>query len=227
MSAHGGPDEVTSGLVLALDAADIKSYPRTGTVWYDRSGNGYNGTLVNGVGYSNGGMVFDGVDDYISLGTSANLKFTTNFTVALWIKFNSLNGIQTIISNNETGGYGIIANLNGTRLETWYYISGNYYKAGEEMVNYNTSSWFNVVATYDNSNIRFYRNGNLIQTVPITGSVTTTSEPLIVGSNPRSGGTLFSDYLNGLISVVQIYNRALTQEEVLQNYNANKSRFGL
>ena len=70
MSLSHLPKIVTNGLVLCLDASDIKSYPKSGTTWFDRSGNGNNGTLVNGVGYSsgNGGVLaFDGVDDYVEI----------------------------------------------------------------------------------------------------------------------------------------------------------------
>jgi hypothetical protein len=66
---------VTSGLVLALDAADKNSYPGSGTTWTDLSGNGNNGTLVNGPTFSsaNGGsIVFDGVDDYVTCGTNSS-----------------------------------------------------------------------------------------------------------------------------------------------------------
>lgn len=67
MGAYSGPNITTEGLVLHLDAANLNSYTGTGTTWFDLSGNGNDGTLVNGVGYfedNQGSMVFDGVDDY-------------------------------------------------------------------------------------------------------------------------------------------------------------------
>ena len=70
MAYSNGPKIVTDGLVLCLDAANSKSYPGTGTAWNDLSGNGNNGTLINGVGYnSNNGvsLVFDGVNDYANI----------------------------------------------------------------------------------------------------------------------------------------------------------------
>ena len=69
MSNNYGPKIVTDGLVLCLDAADQNSYPGSGNTWYDLSGNGNNGTLVNGVGYNSGNLgslVFGGVDDYVN-----------------------------------------------------------------------------------------------------------------------------------------------------------------
>ena len=72
MSLSHSPKIVTNGLVLCLDAADQKSYPGTGTTWFDRSGNGNNGTLIGGVGYNStnaGIIVFDGINDNVSFST--------------------------------------------------------------------------------------------------------------------------------------------------------------
>ena len=224
------PPIITNGLFVNLDGGFTPSFPKGGTAWYDVSGNGNNGALINGPVYSpmdGGAIIFDGSDDYCNLGTSSSLKFTSNFTIDVWLKFNTLSGIRTIVSNNETGGYGIIANLASTRLETWFYINGVYIKAGEDMSNYNTVMWFNITASFDGSNVNFYRNGNLMQNIPVVGTVSITAEPLIVGANPQVGGTSFIDFFNGQIAVFSMYNRALASSEVLQNFNAQKSRFGL
>ena len=218
------------GIVLNLDAGNPLSYPGTGTIWTDLSGNNNNGTLVNNPTFdpANGGsIVFDGTNDYVNCGNASNLKFTNNFTINMWLKFNSLLGIQAIISNNENGGYGIFANSGSNRLETLYWINGSYRKAGEDMANYNTSSWFNISVTFNGSNVLFYRNGNLIQSVSATGTVSTTNEPLIIGANPQVNGTSFVDFFNGKISQAQAYNKVLTPTEVLTNYNAIKGRYGL
>jgi hypothetical protein len=92
MSAIGGPATVTSGLVLELDAGNIKSYPTTGTTWFDKSGNARNGTLTNGPTFNTGSLgsiVFDGVDDYVSLGTFNGLG-STNRTISVWFRITSL-----------------------------------------------------------------------------------------------------------------------------------------
>jgi hypothetical protein len=126
------------------------------------------------------------------------------------------------------GGYGIISQLTpSSRVQTYYYINGVYYNVGEQISNYNTNSWYNIVSTFNGSTISYYRNSVLIQSTNIVGSVTTTSEPLTIGANPESLGSTFSDFFNGKIAQTQIYNRALSSQEVLQNYNATKKRFGL
>ena len=97
-----GPKIVRSGLVLTLDAADRKSYAGSGTAWNDLSGNSINGTLTNGPTFSsvNGGsIVFDGIDDFISLGTPSALKFASgSFTVDMWFKTNNAVSPQMLIS---------------------------------------------------------------------------------------------------------------------------------
>jgi surface protein len=215
--------------VLVLDAGNPLSYPGTGTTWTDLSGNNNNGTLINGPTFdsANGGsIVFNGVSQYVNCGNASNLKFTNNFTINVWVKFNSLLGPQAIISNNENGGYGILANSASSRLETFYWINGSYRKAGEDMVNYNTSSWFNISVTFNGSNVLFYRNGNLIQSVSAIGTVSTNNLPLLIGANPNISGN-YEDFFNGKISQVQTYNKVLTPTELLANFNATKGRYGL
>jgi surface protein len=215
--------------VLVLDAGNSASYPGTGITWTDLSGNNNNGTLVNGPTFDsgNGGsIVFDGINQYVNCGNASNLKFTNNFTINVWVKFNSLLGPQSIISNNENGGYGILANSASSRLETFYWINGSYRKAGEDMVNYNTSSWFNISVTFNGSNVLFYRNGNLIQSVSAIGTVSTTNLPLLIGGNPTTSGN-YEDFFNGKISQAQAYNKVLTPTEVLANFDATKGRYGL
>jgi hypothetical protein len=91
MGAFAGPDGVESSLVLALDAANPKSYPGSGTTWTDLSGNGNNGTLVNGVGYvgTNGGALsFDGSNDYVEFGGTARYftsYITQQITIETWV----------------------------------------------------------------------------------------------------------------------------------------------
>ena len=87
------PRIVTSGLVLALDAADRNSYPRTGTTWTDLSGNGYNGTLTNSPTFSNsngGSIIFDGTNDYTSTSLDLSLNNTNSVSISMWIKTGNL-----------------------------------------------------------------------------------------------------------------------------------------
>jgi len=107
---NNGPKIVTSGLVLALDAGNTKSYPGSGTVWTDLSGNGNTGTLTNGPTFnsSNGGsIVFDGVDDFVNIpyNTYWNTNVfgtATNFTLECWHKPNVFRNWDTVIEKSES-----------------------------------------------------------------------------------------------------------------------------
>jgi len=216
--------------VFCVDASNPQSILSGQTTWSDLSGSGNNGALTNGPTYVSSGVSssiqFDGVDDYVNLGSSSTLKFTNSyFTINVWFKFNTTSNAQTIISNNETGGYGIISNFsNSGKIETFYYISGDYVRIGESLSNYNTSSWYCITTTYDGTSLKYYRNSQLIEEQLVTGFVSSTSYPLIIGANP---GPAYVDFFNGQISNIQIYNRGLSSTEVQQNFNALRGRFGI
>ena len=92
MSVKGGPATVLSGLVLELDAGNIKSYQSGSTTWFDKSGNANNGTLINGPLFSTdggGSIVFDGADDYVNFGNSSVFNMSSEVTLLHWLKFNS------------------------------------------------------------------------------------------------------------------------------------------
>jgi hypothetical protein len=98
---------ITSGLVLNLDAGNTASYPGSGTVWTDLSGNGYNGTLTNGPIYSssNGGtIVFDGTNDVASFGNILNIGLSS-WTMSCWVKFNYVSGLAGIMGKTSYRAY--------------------------------------------------------------------------------------------------------------------------
>jgi hypothetical protein len=230
---------VTDGLVLALNAADPNSYPGSGTTWRDMSGNGNNGTLTNGPTFNsgNGGsIVFDGADDYIALGTPNSLNLLGTITINSWVKitaFSTVGNIGTIYEkgydNNNDQIFFRFRNNAGTQV-----IDVGTYK-GSNNTNYlttytigssiTTGTWNNIVGQYDGTNWNIYLNSVLVSsTLQNQGPLTSTS-PSSIGAAFISSG--YARFLNGNIANLQIYNRALSSTEVLQNYNAQKSRFGL
>jgi hypothetical protein len=242
MSAHGNPDIVTDGLVLCLDAADIKSYPKSGTTWNDRSGNGNNGTLVNGVGYSNGAMVFDGVNDYVDLSDKCD-TIRTALTIDVWVKFNSLpintDTRKPIVSKYDASAgkrqYSLILGYNATN--NWDKASWNIqqnstsYSSSTDLISNQSiiiNRWYNIVGTFSGGNfIKLYINGEfdnqIITNVP--SSFADTDTDLTIGTfYVNNIPTIFID---GSIPSTKIYNKALSPAEILQNYNATKSRFNL
>jgi hypothetical protein len=238
MAANLGPRIVKSGLLLELDAADINSYVGSGTSWKDLSGNGYNGTLTNGPTFSgtNGGnIVFNGVNQYVDVANTSALDFTnTSGTISVWCKYSTVNsGGAYMLSKtmDATGGWGVtIANTGVPYFEIKNNASGATacYRFANKA--YNDGTWHNIVSVFTTSTT-VVANNTINMYVDGTLSNAALNQILVYGGN--TAGTIqlsrrtLGDYYNGNISNVQIYNRALTAAEVLQNYNAVKARFGV
>ena len=223
-----GPRTVTNGLVLALDAADKNSYIGSGTSWRDLSGNNYTSTLTNGPTFSNsngGSILFDGTNDYV---VSSN--FTPNFstkTLSGWVKLSSVSqqggGVVTLQSTDGLVFDSIVYNETG---QGWGFGSNGFSRTNWSGVSEtSTSVWVNITATYENSNYRMYRNGILIYTLTSFGALNFNFNSNVQLAYRHLGGG--SAFLAGNIANTFVYNRALTATEVLQNYNATKTRFGL
>ena len=215
---------VTSNLILNLDPAWYTSYPGTGTAWNDISGNNSNFTLINGVGFSTigqGSLSFDGADD-ISTGNVSNINSTAGQynTVTFWMYWAGNSGGFPF----ELGGYRL-----WTPGTNFGFNTGNgdiYGIDGTPLIN----TWVHVTAVFYNGaytgNNKLYINGvlqTLTQRLGSASSGTATAGVAIGGY----GGAYTSYPFQGKIGPFQIYNRALTADEIFQNYNAQKARFGL
>ena len=233
MSGISGPKIITSGCVLSLDAAERLSYPRTGTTWKDLSGNNNNGTLTNGPTFSganSGCIVFDGVDDSVE-NTSPNLGITGNASVTLscWFYFTGGSSFYALLSYGDgpsaldtfalttDTGYSVSFSFNG----------GNYAVSNQNVIT--TNAWYNLVGTKTpgaiNTTTKLYLNGSEISIVFATaGTPNVVSRVIRVG---RWINDSYGYYFQGRVSNCLIYNRALSATEILNNYNAVKSRFGL
>jgi hypothetical protein len=232
---YGTPPIVTNGLVLNLDCGNRLSYPTSGTTWTDLSGNNNNGTLTNGPTFNPnnlGSIVFDGVDDYNLISNTNLLTFGNNpFSISFWMKpTNFSTGYRTILSNyndynsnyisyfycaifNDGAGF----NRELTILDSTGNLSNTIPK-----VSLTDNEWVNIVITRVGNTITIYKN-----TLPTVGSGTVNLNFSGIRSTKIFGGVSAVNSVQGNISVFQIYNRNLSQLEVIQNYNALKSRFGL
>jgi hypothetical protein len=227
MSLSHSPSIITNGLSLCLDAANSKSYPGSGTTWTDLSGNGNTGTLVNGVGYNSsnlGSLVFDGVDDYVNLGTTLTNGFI-NITVSAWFYAVADTGRQDIVTKYPFGNGWILYYSNTTnKFGVDGRESGDAYFSNVTTNTYAVNNWYNIVFTKNTTNWRLYVN-SLLDCNNTNGNGATSFNNagiLAIGSLPVN-----SDYAKGNISQVSIYNRALTAAEVQQNFNALRSRFSI
>jgi hypothetical protein len=223
MAFFRGPNVVTNGLVLALDAANPKSYVSGSTTWRDLSGNNYSGSLVNGPTFSsnNGGcIVFDGVNDHVSV---SSLNLQQNFTLEGWFNQNVLNGFSMF-------GQGTTALNQG--LHIWYVSNtsirfGMFSNDTDFIVSTSTGNWYNMVFTYNNSSPytkQMYINGVVRSGTQLQSqSAYAGSGILRLGATYSTGG----NYGNGSYAGMKMYNRILSASEVLQNYTSTKSRFNL
>ena len=214
---------VTSGLILLLDAGNSASYPGTGTIWTDLSGQNNNGTLLNGVGYSssNGGVLtFDGVNDLISSFPSAFPNQTTK-TLDIWFRSTS-NVRQGLISNRQgSTGWVLVINKDASgRLEYYHTAGGSLLEINVISIN----NWYNVVLTYDATNLstKLFLNGVNIKTGTLNLPVSSTFNGAI--GNEQN---IVSSPFKGDLPIVRIYNRVLSTAEITQNFDITKTRFGL
>ena len=234
------PKIVTDGLVLALDAANQRSYPGSGTVWNDLSGNGNDGTLTNGPTFDSGNkgsISFDGSNDYVSLPSPTD-KWTWTpsgngnniITFEMWVNSNDTNGNYFSKPWNGNGEY------NYRVLHNSFLIQVGAQSKSLPFTSLATDSWEYLVCIITNEQFAIYRNG--ILDAGFTNHDITNNTPTHGNSNlPLAlmtlypygtgvwGSTGFS--ILGNMSIFKPYNRALTASEVLQNYNATKGRFGL
>lgn len=223
MAIHRGPKIVTNGLVLALDAGSTKSYPGTGNTWFDRSGNRFNGTLTNGPTFNsaNGGsIVFDGVDDYVS----TNLTCGTSFTWNVWFKTDVLfgSGYRNILSI-KTPNY-ILMLMDDDTPNMGFWTSDGLNGESLNMNSISTNVWYYATLVREGNSIT---NGyktylNAVSKGSFNTGTWSSSDVLILG-----GRTDTSQYLDGNIACAQIYNRALTASEILQNFTVQRGRFGI
>ncbi len=238
MGAYAGPTDswiyntksgglhrlVTNGLVLLLDAANTVSYPGSGITWTDLSDNGNTGELVNTPTFSSenrGILTFNGTNEFVDFASDSNLLPTAGLTVSAWFKTTVADRwlLMKASGTGLTDGYKIIGNADGTML-----FAVNNINVGS-LSTITTGAWINIVGTWiPSTSLRIYLNGSQvnINTTSIPASITNPSTNLEIA---RRVGT--SDWWNGSIAHVSIYDRALTATEVLQNYNALNGRFGI
>jgi hypothetical protein len=223
MAFNYSPKIVTDGLVFYLDAANSKSYASGSTAWNDISRGGNNGTLVNGPTFnsgSNGNIVFDGVNDYVTIPDSPALKLNGNFTIMLWhrgiTKTNTFPG-PLYKGNSSIVGGGYILFYTSVNNGEIYLKRDNVQFPINNAVN---TYWSHITFTYDGTNVRGYLNGvSSYISSTVTYSTNTDNSSLLLGRADQSG--------NAAIGTVQMYSKALSAQEILQNFNATKTRFGL
>ena len=230
MAITCSPKIVRDGLALHLDAANIKSYPGTGTAWNDLSGNGYNVTLVNGPVYSSadgGSIDFDGADDY-GIISDVIVSSPTALSIGGWFKRNG-NGsnFEMVLHHGENTSVGLsryFFGLSDTDKITAT-IGANVvgWATGQTTTTAGVGTWYFVTATWDGTTVRIYINGDFIKQYSLA-SYSSLTTPTRIGNSGSGVGY----QMNAAISDVFIYtNKALTAEEITINFNALRGRYGV
>jgi len=220
MGAYGGPDIITDGLKLILDAASARSYSGTGTTWNDLSGEENNSTLVNGPVFNSSGYFdLDGSDDYVNVPSALRSLFSSGpncFDIWLYKPASSTN--QQVVFDIDSTRWNINFNLYASGKWTF-----DFYDGTEHIITANDNyddSWVNFTAQQLSDNtIQFYANAILIGSQS-ANALAPNGNVIRLGS-----ATPGNKFFNGNIAEVKIYNRSLTQAEITQNYNALKNRF--
>jgi hypothetical protein len=214
------PSIVTSGLVLYLDAGNPASYPGSGTTWTDLSGQGNDAILTNGPIFDsgNGGsIIFDGSNEHAPMTTNGFPFGSSAGTISCWANVASVSaGFLWIVAyGNAAIGQSRFLGTNGN---TYYY--GGY---GDDITasGVTINTWFNMVGVYNGSTASIYVNGALVS------GPTAKSWNTIANVSAVARQTNGAEYWNGKIAQVLVYNQALSDAEVLQNFNVDKTRFGL
>ena len=227
MSLNHSPSIVTDGLVLCLDAANQRSYPKSGTTWSDLAG-ANDGTLTNGPTFDaeNGGsIVFDGTNDYVDLGTSTSISTSSAFSLDCWVNLTSYGGnYPTIIQlkTNTSNGWNVSLSQSGSYAGIVFGSSSTWSRLRTDNPP-SVGVWHHISINYDTSNYLVYLNLSLQSLTSAAGFNSTTQNNYIGSTNQAARGA--TDTWNGYISSVKLYNRALTAAEVLQNYEATVGRY--
>ena len=219
------PSVVTSGLILHLDASNPTSYPGTGTTWYDLSGNGNNAAAEGTPTYTatnGGGFIFNSSSDYFDLSPNLQESYSgTGLSAAAWAKANTLPFVSALISRGNwdvAPGWALYEHFNNTLMGPRF---GSAVSANNAVL---TSTIYYLAFTINSAgNAKVFING--LQSGTTQASIVV---PTADTSSPQIGRYSNSNYpWDGDIYEVHIYNRDLSDAEVLQNFNGTKARFGL
>ena len=216
------PEEniVSDGLIFNIDANKNLSYPGTGNTIYDISGSGQTGTFTNGPIFSglNGGYIsFDGTNDYIDYPRSSLYDFgSSDFTIMYWINTTTKDTYNAVIDLNDAGGKMIIGTYNNL---SWMWFTSSYNIVGT--INLCDGIWHQATISRIGSTLTHYVDGRVSVSTNVGATVVPSNNFFSIGRLVQT-----SSYGQIKLADVKLYkNRGLTQQEIIQNYNATKGRF--
>jgi hypothetical protein len=221
-----------NGLILHYDPSNTSSYPGTGTTINDLSGAGMHGTMSN-LTFTSPYFTFNGTSSQISIPDNGFLEPTAgDWSVEFWVNHSVITGTSRVLIGKTDGGnpgdwgYGLrTSNIGNTFME----IGNGTTSTTSPFSTLSINTWYQIVGVWTNlaaNTLVLYVNGVNIGTRNHSfPSVKNTTSPLYIGS--FGDGSVFGQWLNGRVGIVRMYNSALTASQVLGNYNASKSKYGL
>ena len=229
MALSHSPRIVTDGLVLYLDAGNPKSYPGSGTTWFDRSGNGYDATISGtSVWDSTNGGQFDfgnvaQTTQYITLPHQAAQSTGSAYTMEFWMKpvASGTHYFCSMAASDADNNYYILQQ-NSTTLQRY---------TGSGSISYSNNEYlqFCVVRNGSDTGTLYKNGGNATSATSITAINGVANGGWMLNQEQDTVGGTFDSSQNyrGAFMIVKLYNRALTSSEIQQNFNALRGRFGI
>ena len=224
MGLTHSPRIVTDGLVLCLDAANSRSYPKTGTTWTDLKG-GNNGTLNNmdasNFSTDNGGtLTFDGTNEAVRFSTYTQPQYTTttDFTWCIWFMSLAASSNNIVMGNRYYGtGCGTGSPYAFVKLTTrkFEFVNSQNTSITHSI---STNVWQFVTIIKSGSTISYYKDTEFIGSLTNTGTFPAAPRFFI-------GGDQCHEFCNIKFSCAHVYDRALSTDEIRQNYLSTKERF--
>ena len=213
---------ISDGLVVYYDLNQKNGVQNN--ILKDLSGNGNDG-IINGATVQNGYLQFDGIDDWVSI---KELNYS-NVTIEAVVEYNQVpsNDEMSITSNFENGGYALSNySLKGSTPYNKFtaYVTDKYYSIASDN-EIKTKHKYYLSGSYDGNKLTLSEDGN-ISSLQVEGTIKypLNSTIMVLGTNPY-GTSAYSSFFNGKIYAVRIYNRALTEKEIMNNYTIDKVRF--
>ena len=200
---------VVAGLVAAYSFNE-----GSGTTLIDRTGTGHTGTFSGPTwttaGRFGGALSFDGVNDWVTIGDANDLDLTTGMTLEAWVRPSTVSGWRTIVMKERSGGlaYALYASNDASRADGYVRVStADIGLASPAAMTVN--QWNHVALTYDNARLRLFVNGVQLSERTLSGAVTTSTGVLRFGGN-----AVWSEFFQGQLDEVRVYNRALSVSEI-------------
>lgn len=223
---------VTSNLVLYYNPSNTSSYPGTGTTVNSLATTNLTGTMSN-ITYTSPYFAYNGTNSTVSVADNALLEpGTGDWTIEAWVYYSTIAGsTRTFVSKTDAGGlsaswsYGLRTQASGS---TYMEVGNGSTSISSPAYVVATGQWYQIVGVWTNvasNSIALYVNGaSQGSNGHSFASIKNSSNPLYLGS--YNGGE-YSQWFNGRMGIVRLYSAALTSDQVLQNYNANKGLYGL